>query len=165
MAPRTIDNLGYDASQRYAYDQNELADVEKIHKDFRIPLSHAQIDVTTPSFNSEVDILFQADKKHLAWAEFSPPHGFSTLKNRFFTYQILPSLAIPEESENYTKKIHALTEEKEENSENKPEWEMVKEAEEKTKEKSALLNLLDCILNLNSCMIYLNNKRTQYHKG
>ncbi len=165
MVARTIDNLGYDASQRYAFDQKQLDETDKIHKDIRVPITHTQIDVTTPSFNSEIDLLFQTDKKHLAWAEFTAPHGFSTLKNRFFTYEILPSLGIPEENENYTQKILALTGENEENSENKPEWERIKEAEDKAKEKSALLNLFDCILKLNSCMIYLNNKRTQYHKG
>jgi hypothetical protein len=164
MTPKTIDNLGYDASQRYAVDQQFLSGQDKIHQEARELFGQTQVNTATPSFSSEVDSLLNPTGKNPAWANFSAPHGFFEHKKKFFTHQLLPQMSIQEKNEGYAKKITDFDGHQEEN-EHKPEWEITKEAEKTDKEKTALLNLLNCLLNLDKCMLYVNSKRTQYHKG
>jgi hypothetical protein len=169
MAPRTIDNLGYDASQRYAIDQHLLSSGEKVLSESRAIFGHTQVDVTSPSFNSEVETLFNADQKNPAWAEFEPPLGYTQPQKRFFTYQLLPSLSMQEHNKQYEQKILAIVPHKDSQEEGKEktrqDWESDNEQEKKEKEKDTLLNLLHCILTLDECMLYVNSKRAQYHKG
>lgn len=172
MTSRTIDNLGYDASQRYAEDQQFLYDNEKVHKDSRILSGKIQIDVISPSYGSEVETLFNADKKNTSWAQFAPPLGYTEQRKKFFVYELLPSLAMHEKNENYTQRILAqvrakapIQDENDEQEKKRAHWQEAKDEEENEKEKSALIGLLNCILNLDKCMLYVNSKRTQYQKG
>jgi len=71
MPPRTIDNLGVDVSTRYAEDRKALD--ESFIKEARTIPSQAQIDVSAPSFPSEMEELLHAQPANISWASFPPP--------------------------------------------------------------------------------------------
>lgn len=54
---KTIDNLGIDTYIRYAQDQQYLE--KDLIKESKLIPSQATIEVSTPSFSSEYEILFQ----------------------------------------------------------------------------------------------------------
>lgn len=163
MPPRTIDNLGFDAYQRYAFDQKILEDTERKHHETPALSKQTQIDVIQPSFTSEVDLLLQTKQKNGAWAIFAPPTGYSEPKPRFFTYEILPSLAkdpsliekVEKEGDDAQGQQHTTEEE----------WELAQKKEEQQKEKETITRLFHCIIKLDKCMLDVNTKRMQYHKG
>ncbi len=173
MAPRTIDNLGVDVSSRYANDQKTLD--RKILKDARNIPTQAEVDVTTPSFESEFDLLFDADRKNTPWALFCMPRNYGEQRRRLFTYQIIPSLGPSEKTENQEKKIleqlqeqASLQEEKEKERrkhEDISSWEEEQEAKEKEKEQKILVSLLKNLLMLDKCMADIIARRMQYQKG
>lgn len=163
--PRTIDNLGYEASQRYALDQQALNETKFFTQDSAALSKQAKIDVKTPAFHSELDQIFQAEKKNTSWAQFSPPMSSHNKSGSFFTYELLPSLLLQENNEHYKKKILSLKEKQEKNSSEQDDPDTLSEKEEEERRKKALINLLDCILHLDKCMIYVQTKRSQYHKG
>lgn len=170
MAPRTIDNLGLDASTRYAFDQQELD--KKILKEARGIPRQAEVDVTTPFFASEFDLLFDTSKKNAAWALFGMPKHYGEQRKRLFTYQVIPSLGTQEKTENQEKKIAAQLKEKsdEQNKERKKKqnstaWEDDIEREDQEKEQKILLALLKNLLFLDKCMIDITARRMQYQKG
>jgi hypothetical protein len=170
MAPRTIDNLGIDASTRYAVDQQELD--SKILKEARGIPRQAEVDVTTPFFASEFDLLFDTSKKNTSWALFTMPKNYGEQRKRLFTYQIIPSLGTQEKTENQEKKILAQIKEKteEQNKERKKKqnntsWEEEIEQEEQEREQKVLLSLLKKLLFLDKCMADITARRMQYQKG
>lgn len=174
--PRTIDNLGYDASQRYAMDQKTLQEGDFSIREHRRVFDQTVMEVVNPTFNSECDILFNAGKKNASWAEFSPPNGYGQQKKQFFTYQLFPSLGSHEkggspiealliEIEDRIQKKEEEGKNQQEDTQEKEEWELVQEKDKKQKEKKIIMQLLHCILHLDKCMIYVTNKRGQYQKG
>ena len=62
MPPRTIDNLGLDVSTRYAEDQKRLD--QQFIKESKAVSAQTQIDVTSPSYGSEFDLLFEITKRN-----------------------------------------------------------------------------------------------------
>jgi hypothetical protein len=170
MAPRTIDNLGLAASTRYAVDQQELD--KKILKEARGIPRQAEVDVTTPFFASEFDLLFDTSKKNTSWALFTTPKHYGEQRKRLFTYQIIPSLGTQEKTENQEKKIQAQLKEKtdEQNRErkkkqNNTEWEEDIEQDEQEREQKILLALLKNLIFLDKCMVDITARRMQYQKG
>ncbi|MBM3198702.1 MAG: hypothetical protein FJZ58_05550 [Chlamydiae bacterium] len=168
----TIDNLGFQASQRYALDQKLLEESRELTQGSRSILDRAEISVVSPSFHSECDALVSNNKKNTSWALFSPPHGYSEAKKHAFTHDILPSLSIEKAKQLYKEKIKeqknpnvTLDQDSEDQEEQKQQWQTKKEEEESEKEKECLLHFLDCISHLGQCMLYANIKRVQYHKG
>lgn len=173
MGTRTIDNLGFDASERYAQDQKILESQEKITQESRAIFNRTSIEVNKPVFHLETDLAFQGSLKNSTWAEFSPPLGYEAQK-RFFTHELFPSFLNQEKMEELKKKIMEIADQEkdgsEQNEQNDPSskkenWQKIKQAEETKKEKQFLINLLDCILHLDNCIIYVHAKRAQYHKG
>ncbi len=90
MVSRTIDNLGYDASERYAQDQKLLDGHEKTTHDSKIVFTQTSIEVTKPTYHLETDVAFQGSLKSSSWAEFASPLGYES-KNRFFTHELMPA--------------------------------------------------------------------------
>lgn len=173
MVARTIDNLGYDASERYAKDQKILDGQERIIQDSKVIFNKTSIEVNKPVFQLETDLAFQGSLKNSTWAEFSPPLGYETQK-RFFTHELFPSFLNQERIEELKKKLRNITDQESNNSETgeqddpsskKENWQKIKKIEQTEKEKQFLINLLDCILHLDNCIIYVHAKRAQYHKG
>jgi len=91
---RTIDNLGIDASVRYAKDQADGS--EKLFEDARIAQGHVQISVTSPATQSQVDLLFDIGTKNRSWSSFFPPENYGASRRSLFTTQIIPSLGSQE---------------------------------------------------------------------
>lgn len=170
MVARTIDNLGYDASERYAQDQKLLDGHEKITQDAKVIYTRTSIEVTKPIFQLETDLAFHGSLKNSSWAEFAPPLGYEEQK-RFFTHELLPSFTNPDKTEALKKKILGTADKEDESgqeqdsSSKKENWQKIKEKEEVEKEKQVLINLLNCILLLDNCIIYMHGKRAQYYKG
>lgn len=167
MAGRTIDNLGYDASQRYAQDQKLLDGQESTPNEARLIYAKTSIEVTQPLSPSESELSFHAPLKSSSWADFHPPVGFDRPK-KLFTYELLPSFGGKEKLEALKQVIAEAFVEKDEDdsSQSKEElWDKEQEKEVLAKEKETLTALLSCILQLDHCMIYVHAKRSQYHKG
>jgi hypothetical protein len=167
MEGRTIDNLGYSASQRYARDQKLLDDQGALPQDAKLIYSKTSIDVTEPIFEKQQDPSFQTTLKNSCWADFAPPSSFDRPK-KLFTYELLPSFGGKEKLEALKQLIFdAYPEEIDEDPSltKEEKWELGQEKEKLEKEKQALTALLSCILHLDNCMIYVHAKRAQYHKG
>jgi hypothetical protein len=173
MPPRTIDNLGPDASSRYADDRKHYDETQI--KESRIIPSQAEIDVTAPAFSSEFELLFETSRRNSPWGDFFMPPRYQDQKKRVFTFQILPSLGSPDKKEVQAERIQqtvALAKKRKDEAEEATKnglrssaREEIKELEEEEKEKSVLLKLFDGISNLERTLIDINSRRSQYHKG
>ncbi len=171
MPPRTIDNLGVDASTRYALDQQEFD--HKILKEAGNIPRQAQVDVSQPSFTSEFDLLFDTAKRNSPWAQFAMPQNYNEQRKRLFTHQIIPSLGPQDKTESLEKKILAQLKEKAKEQDNEKErrkedrssWEDDQEKEEQEKEQKVLVQLLKNLLVLDKCMSDIAARRMQYQKG
>jgi len=173
MSSRTIDNLGVDVSSRYAQDQKKYD--KKLIKEARGIAPQTTIDVTVPSFSSELDTLLDSEKKNQPWAEFEIPMRYNEQKKRLFTHQIIPSLGTPDKKESQAQKIISklqahvtrlrAEEDKEETKDPKKKFASEKEEKELEKQKTVLIKLLDCILHLEKNISFINGRRTQYQKG
>lgn len=153
MPPRTVDNLGTDVSERYAKDQR-LTDNTYIKGAGGIP-SRTEIDVSTPFFPGELDLLLQAQPTHITWSSFPPPPAYHEQRKRLFTFQITPTIG-PEgkwesQAQKALEKLHSIPDESLEPPQTQP--------------KKILTALLTAINDLNKSIIDINCKRSQYHKG
>ncbi len=172
MPPRTIDNLGLDASSRYASDQQEFDN--KILKEARGIQRQAEVDVTIPSFASEFDTLFDVARRNTPWAQFFMPENYNEQRKRLFTYQIIPSLGPQDKTESQEKKILAHLQEqskkqgdgkKDQRQEDRSSWEDEQERVEEEKEQKILAQLLKNLIMLDKCMSDITARRMQYQKG
>lgn len=170
MPPRTIDNLGVDVSTRYAEDQKKFDD--KIIKDARGIPQQAEIDVTSPSFSSEVEVLLGARERSMFWADFYAPPKYNEQKKRLFRHQIIPSLGSEDKKETQSKRIVDVVERDKQQKERdrdkkKPSqlWADEKELESEEREKKILLSLLSRLSLLDKYLVDINSRRSQYQKG
>lgn len=151
--PRTIDNLGIDASSRYAYDQ-EIYDAKFIQES-SVVSSKSEISVLKPYLPSDFEQIFGA-KRTISWALFSsPPHLFSYGRS-LFSYQLIPSLKKMEEEDLEEMVEDALQKRKRPSDQ---------ENEEEKKEKQLIVNLLQCIKVMDETLSIINSRRNQYQKG
>jgi hypothetical protein len=168
MPPRTIDNLGIDASNRYAEDQ-KLLDKDLLQEARGIP-RQTEVDVTVPYFASELELLLDLQTKVLPWAEFYAPLKYGEQKKRLFTYQVVPSLGSEDRQESQAQKILAKIKERAEKREKEKEDQQKKkpekwEVEEEEKEKTILIALFTLLTSLDKFIIDINARRGQYQKG
>lgn len=158
--PRTIDNLGMDASIRYAQDQ-KLFESRFIEESKLIP-KRSEISVSKPYTPSEFDRLFSLESKAQLWASFSPPPGFvGEFANSLFSYQLIPSLHLDEEHADPEELLNAALEKRREQNPNSSDEEKQEEEEEKT----LIANLLKCIAKIDSSLRLINSRRNQYQRG
>ncbi len=162
--PRTIDNLGVDSSTRYALDQQFRE--EKLFKDLGGIATQIGIDVTLPSFASELDLLLHSSPTQTIWAHFFPPRHFLERKGRIFAYLLIPSLGSEEKKEAQMQKIRAQLDQivLTVNPEAAP-WEQSIERAEEEKELKKLIALFDRLIQLNAFLVDINSRRLQYQKG
>ncbi|HEY2811486.1 MAG TPA: DUF5399 family protein [Rhabdochlamydiaceae bacterium] len=171
MPPRTIDNLGIDASTRYAEDQ-KIYDKTHIKEAPAISVQ-TEVEVTTPFFPSELDTLLRFSPLHLSWAAFSAPALYYEQKKRLFTFQSIPSMGSQDKKESQAQKIlaqlqlveekHAVEDKEEKDQKKKREREIVQQEQEK--EKKILTALLQTIILIDKLIIDINSRRGQYQKG
>lgn len=163
VKPRTIDNLGVDASIRYAKDQ-ELFETRLIEESRLIP-QKTEVTVAKPFLPSEFDQFYSIGKT-VSWALFSPPPNFFNLDKGLFTYQLIPSLGDYEKLEAESDKIETIEDvlqKAREKSEDREQSEDEREQEEK--DQKVLLALFQCIDKLNKALTMINARRNQYQRG
>ncbi len=169
--PKTIDNLGLDTSVRWAQDQEFLD--KSLIKESPFISRQTTTDVTSPSFSSEFDTLFQINKRFAPWAFLLSPKGYNLQKMRLFTFQTIPSLGSDEFLTTQIQKIRdKIDTSKKDRAKRREEglgseyaWEDEKEEEEELRQSKTLIALLDYLQLLDSLMIQINARRSQYQKG
>lgn len=162
VKPRTIDNLGVDASIRYAKDQ-ELFETSLIKESQLIPQKTA-VAVAKPYVPSEFDQMFSVGKT-VAWALFSPPPNYFVFDKRLFSYQLIPSLGDYEKFESDSDKIEALESVFDKSREKSGRGQRDSEREKDEKERKTLVALFQCIDKLNKTLTMINARRNQYQRG
>ena len=168
VKPRTIDNLGLDASIRYAKDK-ELFEPLFIEES-KIVSGKTQISVVKPYIPSEFDRLFSADKT-LIWAAFSPPPNYFSYAKPLFSFQLIPSLGPYEKEEENENKLamieDALQKQRDarRGKSDQDEAKQEKERQEEEKEKRLIAALLACIAKLDKSLELINARRNQYQRG
>lgn len=159
---RTIDNLGIETSTRYAEDQ-EYFDASLIRHARDIP-SQTGIATTSPTFQSEVEEMFQFGKGSAPWASFLPPPNYSASRRRLFAEQLIPKLGRPEMQESQMERVDAIA-----NEEKKKGGEAFPQSKGKGdvvgNEKQLILNLLQNVYLFDQQLIDINSRRAQYQKG
>lgn len=165
VKPRTIDNLGVDASIRYAKDK-ELFETRFIEES-KLVSQKTQISVATPYIPAELDSLFSVGKP-LPWASFSQPPNYSP--DFIFSYQLIPSLggyeATNEEIDPKDLIEDALTKKRRKQKKKaKMSADDEKEKEEEEREKKILITLVECIARIDQSINLVNARRNQYQRG
>ena len=158
---KTIDNLGVDASIRYAKDQ-EAIDVRFIQESQLVP-SKTEISVATPYTPSEFDQLYSLEKK-ISWALFSPPPNYFNAEKSLFSYLLIPSLGDYEKLEADLDKVEGV-EDLLKKPHKKSDRDSSHDEKQDEKDRKTLLALLQCIGKLNKILGVVNARRNQYQRG
>ncbi len=156
--PRTIDNMGVDASSRYARDKAQLD--SKLIDDARFIPQKTEVSVVKPYLPSEFEEYLNATKVIL-WASFSPPPDYLAFAKPLFSYQLIPSLGGYEKQEADSDKLEAL-----EDTLNKGFREGGgQQQHEEERERKTLVHLLQTIGKLDRTLSLINARRNQYQRG
>lgn len=162
VKPRTIDNLGIEASIRYAKDK-ELFEARFIEES-RLISQKTEISVAKPYVPSDFDQLFAVGKT-LCWASFQPPPESFQGVSSLFSYQLIPSLGGYEKQEADSDRIEALKDALQKHRE-KQEQNRDRESDDREeKERKIIENLLECIKKLDKNLLLINSRRNQYQRG
>ncbi len=159
VKPRTVDNLGTEASIRYAKDQAAIDRL--LLEDARWVPNKTEVSVAKPYVLSEFDQLFSSAKT-IQWASFQEPPNFEAHLSSLFSHQLIPSLGSSEKQEADTEKLEALEDalhKREEKKQNKD------EQQKEEKERKALLALLKSLHKLDRTLSMINSRRNQYQRG
>jgi hypothetical protein len=172
MPPRTIDNLGVDASTRYAEDKRTLD--ESIIKEAPTIPAQTEIEVTAPFFSAELEQLIRGPLTSTTWAGFPEPPGYFEQRGReLFTSQIIPRMGSEDKKESLIQKITAKVQSTTKQTtpvESAPKdarqhYEEERIQEQELREKKILISCLDTIAHLDKQSIEINSRRVQYQKG
>ena len=162
VKPRTIDNLGIEASVRYAKDK-ELFEARFIEES-RLVSQKTEISVARPYVPSEFDQLFVIGKT-ISWASFLPPPEYFAYARPIFSYQLIPSLGGYEKQEADSDKLAALEDAINKQKGSKKQDQSDKERQEEEKERQTIAALLECISRLDKTLVLINSRRNQYQRG
>lgn len=150
---RTIDNLGADASIRYARDK-ELFE-PKFIEESRFVSGKTEIPSLKPYAPSEFDQMFSS-RKTSSWASFSAPPESLTNPNTLFSYQLIPSLGEGIQDDGPLFLEDALQ---------KMKGSKKKKSKKEEEEKEILSLLLACIQKIDKSLALINSRRNQYQRG
>lgn len=163
VKPRTIDNLGVDASIRYAKDK-ELLEPQFLEES-RLVSQKTEIPVAKPYVPSEFDQLFSIGPT-VSWANFAPPPQSPAIPRSLFSYQLVPSLGTYETKEETEEKIEKLESALEQHKQSKKGGDQSdKEKQEEEREKRLITALILCIDRLDKSLALINGRRNQFHRG
>jgi hypothetical protein len=162
VKPRTIDNLGVDASIRYAKDQ-ELYEAKLIEESRLIP-QKTEVSVVKPYVPSEFDQMYSVGKT-ISWALFSPPPHFFGSDKGIFSYLLIPSLGDFEKLEADSDKLESLEDVLKKPYQGKKEGQSDEERQKEEKDRQVLLALFQCLNKLNKALGLINARRNQYQRG
>ncbi|HSX13063.1 MAG TPA: DUF5399 family protein [Chlamydiales bacterium] len=154
--PRTIDNLGLDASIRYARDKELYAPLSI--EEAQLVSRKTEISVARPYIPSEFDELFSSAKT-VIWALFSPPPESLSRENMLFSYQLMPSLGTYERQEDTEAQLEDALEKRKDKRQSE------KEKERDKKEKQLITDLLANIAKIDKSIELINSRRNQYQRG
>ncbi len=152
--PRTIDNLGLDASIRYARDKELYAPISVEEAQF--VSRKTEISVAKPYVPSEFEELFSSAKT-VIWALFSPPPESLTSGSNLFSYQLIPSLGSYEKQDDAEERLEDALKQRKRQSD--------KEKERDRREKNLISDLLANIENIDKSIELINSRRNQYQRG
>jgi hypothetical protein len=158
---KTVDNLGPDASNRYANDQKEF-DRSFITESGKIP-SQTQIDVLKASYRSEMETLFGLAGANEPLAMFQEPMGYAIQKKRLFTHTVVPALASMEMMETQVQRIKERVIQVQPQGAEK--WEIDLLHKDVEREQKTLLNFFSCANQIAKDHREANSKRGQFSKG
>ncbi|HLB52675.1 MAG TPA: DUF5399 family protein [Chlamydiales bacterium] len=161
--PRTIDNLGVEASIRYAKDQ-QLFESRYIEESRLIP-QKTEIVSITPAAVTEFDKRYSVGvEKRVSWALFPSLPQDLVPGRALFSYQLIPSLGSFEKSESDTDKLETI-----EDLLKKPKKRKKalsdREKEEEEGEIQCLMTLFKTLNALDKMLQLINGRRNQYQKG
>jgi len=162
VKPRTIDNLGVDASIRYAKDQ-ELFETRLIDESRLIP-QKTEVTVAKPYALSEFDQIYSVGKT-ASWALFSPPPNYFLYDKGLFSYQLIPSLGDYEKFEANEDKIETLEDTLQTFHEKSHHGQADYDREKNEKDRKVLLSLFQCIDKLNKALTTINSRRNEFQRG
>jgi hypothetical protein len=155
---RTIDNLGLDASVRYAQDQ-KLFEAQFI-EDSQIVARKSEIPVFRPYAPSDFDLIFGTGKTTM-WASLPTPPKMATAMHSLFSYSLIPSLKMDEDHQDLEEALQgAFDHQREQNPDSSDE-----EKEEEEKEKEILIAFVQCVAKINQSLQLINSRRNQYQRG
>jgi len=171
VEPRTIDDLGIEPSIRWASDQEFLD--QTLIKESSFVSKQTIMDVSSPFFKSEFDLLFETTQRYQHWAYFFAPKEYLDQKMRLFTFQLIPSPGSEELQQAQIQKIKDRVEaiarkrkrKQEAGEANEYAWQDKKEEEDLQKESKTLIDLLEYIHELDTLLTAVNSRRSQYAKG
>jgi hypothetical protein len=159
---RTIDNLGMDASVRYAKDK-QLYEPQFIEESKLVP-QKTEVSVLKPYIPNEFEQLFSLGKQ-VPWATFSAPPNYYAQSKPLFSYQLIPSLGSYEKQDANTDKLESLQDALQKPYKKKKEHNEEDEKEEEEEERQTLLALFQCIQKLDKTLSLINSRRNQYQRG
>jgi len=160
----TIDNLGLEASARYARDR-AMYD-EKLITEADLVSRQTIVDVTTQSYRSEMESILGTDIKNRSFSEIKAPAGYNEQVRRLFMNRIVPSLGTEEKKTMQMERIQAQLEQDEKRLVAQPQsYERDKVMREEKKESSVLITLIQKSIELDHDLAEIHAKRAQYKKG
>lgn len=156
--PRTIDNLGLDASVRYAQDQ-KLFEAHFI-EDSQMVARRSEIPVFKPYAPSDFDLRFGTPKQ-IMWASLpTPPKSGSSMQS-LFSYSLIPSLHMDEDHPDLEEVLQgALDQQRQQNPDSSDE-----EKQQEEKEQQILIAFAKCVAKINQSLQLINSRRNQYQRG
>jgi hypothetical protein len=162
VKPRTVDNLGIEASIRYAKDK-ELFEAKFIEEANLVP-QKTETAATLPYVPLEFDPLFSSARQ-AQWALFTPPPGYASYAAGLFSHQVIPSLGDYEKQEANTDKVNALEDAVRKHKQSQGKGAEDEESEEEETERQVVIALLECVTQLDKNLRLVNARRNQYQRG
>lgn len=105
LKPRTIDDLGIDASKQYAKNQREID--RRIIEESKYIGQFGPGAVLTPYIPSEYVEGFTIGAVAI-WAGFTIPEEYAVRSSRLYSYQLIPSLGGSQEMQAYFDKLENI---------------------------------------------------------
>ncbi|MEN9344265.1 MAG: hypothetical protein RLZZ453_1052 [Chlamydiota bacterium] len=143
---KTIDNLGPDASRKYAegdkqYDPSFKKEAGKIP-------GQTEVSVLTPT-PTQLELLFADHATVQPQAQFSPPPSYYQQRRNVFTYQLTPHIGPTTNWESNSQKI----------------VEIVNSLPDDSPEKKSLTSFIEAVNRINRALISIKAEINRYHRG
>ena len=162
VKPRTIDNLGLEASVQYAENQ-KLYDARLMEESRLVP-QRSQTPSVKPYVPIEVDQYFTIGRGS-SWALFTPPPDFFIYGDTLFSHQIIPSLGPQEKQEADAEKLEHLEDYLSKEQKRGKKRESKDQQEQDQRERETILAMFKVLKDLDKVLALINSRRNQYQRG
>lgn len=109
MAPDEISNLPMKNYNRWAEDQESLANAPRIKEGIQV-VGPAQADVTASTYVSAVRAFVGQDQTNIPFAAIEPPTIYAAKRTNLFREELIPSLGSNEKLEIVKERLESLPE-------------------------------------------------------